>query len=44
MKLCDGIAERSGIMKETLEQVQAEEEKSKRKENSDRMKKQRTGR
>ena len=32
-KLCDGIAERSGIMKETLEQVQAEEEKSKRKEN-----------
>ena len=33
VKLCDGIAERSGIMKETLEQVQAEEEKSKRKEN-----------
>ena len=33
VKLCDGIAERSGVMKETLEQVQAEEEKSKRKEN-----------
>ena len=32
VKLCDGIAERSGVMKETLEQVQAEEEKSKRKE------------
>lgn len=33
VKLCDGIAERSGIMKEALEQLQAEEEKSKRKEN-----------
>jgi len=32
VKLCDGIAKRSGVMKDTLEQVQAEEEKSKRKE------------
>lgn len=33
VKLCDGIAERSGVMKQNLEQLQAEEEKSKRKEN-----------
>ena len=32
VKLCDGIAERSGVMKGTLEQVRAEEEKSNRKE------------
>ena len=32
VKLCNGIAERSGLMKEHLEQVLAEEEKSKGKE------------
>lgn len=32
VKLCNGIAERSGLMKELLEQVLAEEEKSKGKE------------
>lgn len=33
VKLCDGIAERSGVLKSNLEQVLAEEEKSKGKEN-----------
>lgn len=33
VKLCDGIAERSGIIQQNLEQVRAEEEKSQRKEN-----------
>ncbi len=32
-KLCDGIAERSGVIQHNLEQLQAEEEKSKRKDN-----------
>lgn len=32
VKLCDGIAERSGIIADTLSQVKAEEEKSIRKE------------
>ena len=33
VKLCNGIAERSGIIQQNLEQVRAEEEKSQRKEN-----------
>lgn len=33
IRLCDAIAERSGVMQETLEAVLADEEKSKRKEN-----------
>lgn len=33
VKLCDGIAERSGMIQHNLEQIRAEEEKSKRKEN-----------
>ena len=33
VKLCNGIAERSGILKSNLEQVLAEEEKTKGKEN-----------
>lgn len=32
LKLCDGIAERSGIIADTLSQIQAEEEKTQRKE------------
>ena len=32
VKLCDGIAERSGLIADTLSQVKAEEEKSQRKE------------
>ena len=32
VKLCDGIAERSGLIADTLSQVKAEEEKSRRKE------------
>ena len=32
VKLCDGIAERSGVIADTLSQVKAEEEKSQRKE------------
>jgi len=33
VKLCDGIAERSKVMKSNLEVIRAEEEKMKRKEN-----------
>ena len=33
VKLCDGIAERSGVLKNNLQSVIADEEKSKRKEN-----------
>lgn len=33
VRLCDGIAERSGVMRERLDMVLTEEEKSKRKEN-----------
>ena len=33
VKLCDGIAQRSGIMQERLEQILAEEDKQNRKEN-----------
>lgn len=33
MKLCDGIAERSGILREKLQTALAEEEKQKGKEN-----------
>ena len=32
VKLCDGIAKRSGVIADTLSQVKAEEEKSQRKE------------
>ena len=35
VKLCDGIAERSGVLKNNLQSVIADEEKSKRKENRD---------
>ena len=34
VKLCDGIAERSKVMEQTLTQIQAEEQKSQRKEKS----------
>ncbi len=33
VKLCDGIAERSKVIEQNLEQIRADEEKSKRKEN-----------
>ena len=32
VKLCDGIAKRSGLIADTLSQVRADEEKSQRKE------------
>lgn len=35
VKLCDGIAERSGVIQDNLQTVLADEEKSKRKENRD---------
>lgn len=35
VRLCDGIAERSGVLQEKLQTVLADEEKSKRKENRD---------